>query len=1281
MRDTISIIFASIFMVLVIVILPLFSILDRQDNIAYNVVLTQTSKFVDEIRANGFITENQYEAFVSSLASTGNTYKVTLEAYKHTLIPATNAAGNVIKDTFVDELELYNTKDIVDYLTNKAVNEEVDDSNRKQNIYLFEKSDEIYVRVYNTNITAGSVMYNMLMGAVNTKVIDVKYGGVVNNVNWELYNKMKVDTIATPKVILSVPVNAENSINVIEDETGPIAGEFMSNDQLRDIECIIEDYGALFATPKEMCEDIDPDLVYKYRYDLQEEKNKKITIAVKFEDVDEVQVRFPNLIDYIYDIFSYDSWSYIKSNELFDKDATNIANRSSAEQFVIDNYIVLSGIEADINLTTKNNVGTKHDFNIELTNVKIATIDALTEIASVSVLPGLGRNIYHDLTIGDETIKFEVTTKTEEEELAILGPYNWKQLLKTKVIAASAIATDPLIVFRNQEIFFRIQFTGFAKKPEEMVTIISNKLKVIRESVEKTVENGSVSLAYFTPKQMKDDYGVTIDGDSILVRLKYTNSHALEGNRYLYLDEKWIDEMPEKYSQEIFYLDRDTYSPNAPRLLLDGLEGNNGWYISDVGISVSRLSDPGQSPGVSRTTSEGVPVASVASGIWRTTVEMSGAQTLGPADLDDAANITVNGETLVKLKTEDYAGNAYTFPNKTVKIDKENPSTPALTIPTAPASGWYTSNVTIKVAAGTDNHSGFDKTTYLIEGANATGSEKTYTGTITLTESGISRVTIKNYDVAGNVSIVTREIKIDKGEPPVVTFENISGLKKNEDTEWYHTSVETRITVHYTGSLTQSPSSHYEVSGPNPVEKTEFSGDIYDIVLQGNGIHTIKVYTSTTTGETDVYEHVVKIDEDAPKTPIITLTGTKEKFKLPNEAGEIEEEEASWFSSDVVATITLDEDVGDSGIENFTYTTQFNEEEPVEFKDMPSGTTITFDKDGTTLLTIIATDKAGNEEVYQEYIRIDKTKPTAATAVINAVPGKNDWYTSSAYISHENEGDDVSGISYVTIEIQKKDASGEWVHESYDVWDIAEDTDGKKIILTTYNGAALAETTETIIKIDTQEPTAPSISLSTAGSVGFTESSIYMTNGAVTGTITAGVDQLKDGVKSDVWKTTYEISLDGGDHQAETEGTSVTVAGTNEADQYYSIIARTYDNAGNYAEETATFRINQRTPDAPEIVAVNGVSVEGGVAIGEPGAGSITVAGAIGTELKVYVAGSNTNTVTYATDTEITDVSCGCSFSDGVSYSIYVTLKDRFGKTSSASATVTYQCRIGGEYD
>lgn len=1281
MRDTISIIFASIFMVLVIVILPLFSILDRQDNIAYNVVLTQTSKFVDEIRANGFITENQYEAFVSSLASTGNTYKVTLEAYKHTLIPATNASGTVIKDTFIDELELYNTKDIVDYLTNKAVNEEVDDSNRKQNVYLFEKQDEIYVRVYNTNITAGSVMYNMLMGAVDTKVIDVTYGGAVNNVNWELYNKMTIETIATPKVILSVPVNAENSINVIEDETGPITGEFMSNAQLRDIECIVEDYGALFATPKEMCEDIEPDSVYKYRYDLQEEKNKKITIAVKFEDVSEIQVRHPNLIDYIYDLFSYDSWAYVKSNELFDKDATNISNRSSVEQFVIDNYIVLSGIDADINLTTKNNVGTKHDFNIELTNVRIATVDALTEIASVSVLPGLGRNMYHDLTIGDETIKFEVTTKSEDQELAILGPYNWKQLLKTKVVAASAIATDPIIVFRNQEIFFRIQFTGFAKKPEEMVTIISNKLKVVRESVEKELENASVSLQYFTPKQMKDDYGVTIDGDSILVKLKYTNSHALQGNRYLYLDEKWIEDMPEKYSQEVFYLDRDTLAPSEPRLLLDGMEGNNGWYISDVGIVVSRLSDPGQTPGVSRTTSEGVAVGSVASGIWRTTVEMSGAQTLAPSDLDEVANVTANGTTIVKLKTEDYAGNAYTFPNKTIKIDKENPSTPALTIPTAPASGWYTSNVTIKVAAGTDNHSGFDKTTYLIEGANATGSEKTYTGTITLTESGISRVTIKNYDKAGNVAMVTREIKIDKGEPPVVTFENISGLKKNDDTEWYHTDVETRITVHYTGSVTQSPTSHYEVVGPTPVAKTEFSGEILDIVLHGNGVHTIKVYTSTTTGVTDTFEHVVKIDEDAPKTPIISLSGTKEKFKLPNEEGVIEEEEAIWFSSDVVATVTLNGDVGDSGIDKFSYTTQFNEEEPIEVKDKPSGTQITFNKDGVTLLTVTATDAAGNEEVYQEYIRIDKSAPTPATAVVNAVQGQNGWYTSSAYISHENEADDISGISYVTIEIQKKNASGAWVHESYDNWDIAEDTDGKKIILTTYNGAAISTTSEIEIKIDTQEPTAPSIALSTAGTVGFTESSIYMANGTVTGAITAGVDQLKDGVKSDVWKTTYEISLDGVSHQAETEGTTATVSGTNEADEYYSIIARTYDNAGNYAEETATFRINRRTPDAPEIVAINGISVEGGVAIGEPGAGSITVAGAIGTELKVYVAGSNTNTVTHSTDTEITDVSCGYSFSDGVTYAIYVTIKDRFGKTSPSSAVVYYQCRIGGEYD
>ncbi|MBR6688476.1 MAG: hypothetical protein IKL68_00465 [Clostridia bacterium] len=1259
MKDTISIIFASIFLVLVIVILPLFSILDRQDNIAYNVVLTQTSKFVDEIRANGFVTENQYMAFLSSLAATGNTYKVTLEAYKHTLIPSTTGTHE-----YQDELELYNTKDVADYLTNNAVNEEVEESNRKENVYLFEKTDEIYVNVYNTNITAGSVMYNMLMGAVNPKVIDIKYGGVVNNVNWELYNKIIVDTIAVPKVILSVPVNAENSINIVK---------LMTNDELKAVECIVEDYGGLFATPKEMCEDIPADSAYKYIYDLQEEKNRTIKIAAKFEDVTQVQTSPPNLLDHIlYDIFSYSTWEYVVDNDLLDKDATDIANRSQAEQYIIDNYIALNGIEADINLTT-NGIGDKHDFNIELTNVKIATVDALTEVASVSVLPGLGRNDYHDLTIGDETIKFEVTTKSDKEDIEILGPYNWKQLLKVKTINATAIATDPVIVFRNQEIFFRIQYSGFAKTPNEMAVLFENKLKFVKENVTKTLETSSISPVFYTPQQMREQFGVTVEGDCIIVKVEYTDSHDFVGNRYLYLDEKWIETMPEEYSQEIYYLDRDTATPNAPYLLLDGVEGNNGWYISDVAISVSRLSDKTQTPSVSRQTSSGEQVTSVSSGIWRTTATMSGAQNQAETDLDQGVKVTTNGTTTVKIKTEDYADNSYWLPTRTIKVDKEKPSTPNVSVPAAPASGWYTSNVTITVGGGTDNHSGFDKTTYLIEGANATGSEKTYTGPITLTGSGISKVTIKNYDKAGNTSTVTKEIKIDKGEPAAVSFENINGLKRTEDTEWYYTEVETRITVHYTGSATQSTTAYYEVLGEHPITKTSFEGTIKDLKLAGNGTHTIKVYTYTTTGNEKVSTHVVKIDEDAPNDPNIELEGTKGVFDFGDEGTE----ESAWYTTDVTATITLNGDYGTSGVEKIVYTTQYGDEEPSEEISASDGSVISFSREGITLLTVKISDAAGNESIYQEYIRIDKSAPTAAEIVISAIEGENGWYKSGAYISYTGQEDEISDISYVTIELQTETSPGVWVHESTGIWNIDNNTKGKKVILTTYNGAALFSKTEKIIRTDSEFPKLPSIAVTSDGiGPGESTSGVYMMSSAITATITPGTEYITGGNESGIWKTTYKVTSGESVIIPETVGTSVTVSGVEGEDNYYSIVATTYDYAGNKTEETKAIRICRKAPENPEIVAINGANVDGGVARGLPGAGNIILTSTIGVELKAYVNGSCTATINgNSEDISFSSISSGTYFQDGNSYSVYVIVTDVFGRTA-ISNSVTYICKV-----
>jgi len=52
---------------------------DRNDEITQLTVQTATSELVDEIRRTGKLTEDQYNNFVSSIASTGNAYDVEMQ--------------------------------------------------------------------------------------------------------------------------------------------------------------------------------------------------------------------------------------------------------------------------------------------------------------------------------------------------------------------------------------------------------------------------------------------------------------------------------------------------------------------------------------------------------------------------------------------------------------------------------------------------------------------------------------------------------------------------------------------------------------------------------------------------------------------------------------------------------------------------------------------------------------------------------------------------------------------------------------------------------------------------------------------------------------------------------------------------------------------------------------------------------------------------------------------------------------------------------------------------
>lgn len=80
MSDSLILIIAIVLAAILMFIVPLMSISERNDDITQLAVQTATSDFVETAATKGKITENDYSAFVQKLAATGNTYEIEMEA-------------------------------------------------------------------------------------------------------------------------------------------------------------------------------------------------------------------------------------------------------------------------------------------------------------------------------------------------------------------------------------------------------------------------------------------------------------------------------------------------------------------------------------------------------------------------------------------------------------------------------------------------------------------------------------------------------------------------------------------------------------------------------------------------------------------------------------------------------------------------------------------------------------------------------------------------------------------------------------------------------------------------------------------------------------------------------------------------------------------------------------------------------------------------------------------------------------------------------------------------
>ena len=79
MSDTLITVIAIALAAVLMFIFPLMTMADRTDDIAQLTVETATTEFVDKIRSTGKITKGNYDKFVETISSTGNTYNVEMQ--------------------------------------------------------------------------------------------------------------------------------------------------------------------------------------------------------------------------------------------------------------------------------------------------------------------------------------------------------------------------------------------------------------------------------------------------------------------------------------------------------------------------------------------------------------------------------------------------------------------------------------------------------------------------------------------------------------------------------------------------------------------------------------------------------------------------------------------------------------------------------------------------------------------------------------------------------------------------------------------------------------------------------------------------------------------------------------------------------------------------------------------------------------------------------------------------------------------------------------------------
>lgn len=247
MKDTLSMIVATIFLVILLLLLPLYNYFERQDDISYNVALKAVTTFVDEVTNNGYIDQTSYDNFINRLGQTANSYDVQVEVQKRLLTNDPNGNG----ETYIEQYQSYFNKDIFNEETGRTSNIIDRDNSLKNDVFFLDEGDKVYVNVKNTNTTMASSILSIISPGATKQKVNISYGAIVKNNTWknaevaqlfqsdilvkvELQNPAEPNVNGNPEYNFSIASNRifKFKVKILNDDDTNIASKITDNIRL-----------------------------------------------------------------------------------------------------------------------------------------------------------------------------------------------------------------------------------------------------------------------------------------------------------------------------------------------------------------------------------------------------------------------------------------------------------------------------------------------------------------------------------------------------------------------------------------------------------------------------------------------------------------------------------------------------------------------------------------------------------------------------------------------------------------------------------------------------------------------------------------------------------------------------------------------------------------------------------------------------------------------------------------------------------------------------------------